>query len=97
MISIVEEPESKDLKDAWMKMDSKTKIEASTRVAINSSALNITMSSVLNIKEVVQEDRFIYMCLADNQLDSAIASNSTILIRVVGKLTDVTDETRTRI
>jgi len=81
----VPEPESKDLKDTWMTMDSKIKIENDPHIDIKSSPLNSTMTSVLNIKEIKAEDRFIYMCLADNQGDNAVASNSTILIRVVDK------------
>lgn len=80
------EPESKDPKDYWTMMGSKTKIEANDpRIFVNSSAMSTTMSSHLNIKEIQLEDRFVYMCLADNRVDSAISSNSTILIRVVGK------------
>lgn len=67
-------------------MDSKIKIENDPHIDIKSSPLNSTMTSVLNIKEIKAEDRFIYMCLADNQGDNAVASNSTILIRVVGEL-----------
>jgi len=82
----VPEPESKDLKDTWMSMDSKVKIENDTRITITSSGMHTTMSSVLNIKDITLEDRFVYMCLADNQMvDNGVATNSTILIRVVGK------------
>ena len=68
-------------------MDSKVKIENDTRITITSSGMHTTMSSVLNIKDITLEDRFVYMCLADNQMvDNGVATNSTILIRVVGKL-----------
>ena len=56
------------------------------RIHVNNSVMNTTMTSHLNIKEIELTDRFVYMCLADNTADGVVSSNSTILIRVVGKL-----------
>lgn len=81
----VPEPESKDPKDQWMVMDAKIKIESDdSHIHTNSTPLNTTMTSYLHIPKIELDDRFIYMCLADNT-DNVVAMNSTILIRVVGK------------